>query len=92
MYIIKVDSRKDSDLEDSKRSLQEKKAINYDLSTIKNTITNDPEEIDILDADSEPDIYMDPNADYDELYDVDPTNSLQKELDSNYERETRPID
>ena len=50
------------------------------------------EEIDILDADSEPDIYMDPNADYDEEYDGDPSNSLQKELDSNYERETRPID
>jgi hypothetical protein len=58
-----------SDLEDSK----EKKAINYDQPTIKNTTTNDPymEEIDILDADSEPDIYMDPNADYDEEYDGD---------------------
>ena len=32
---------------------------------------------------------MDPNADYDEQYDGVPTNSLQKELDSNYERETR---
>ena len=67
---------KDSDLEDSQDSLsipQEKKAINYDQPTIKNTITNDPyiEEIDILDADSEPDIYTDPNADYDERYDAD---------------------
>ena len=80
---------KDSDLDDSKDSLQEKKVINYDQPTIKNTITNDPEEIDILNADSEPDIYMDPNADYDEQYDGDPTNSLQRELDSNYEREAR---
>jgi hypothetical protein len=57
-----------SDLEDSK----EKKAINYNQPT-KNTITNDPcmEDIDILDADSEPDIYTDPNADYDERYDGD---------------------
>jgi hypothetical protein len=58
---------KDSDLEDSQDSLsipQEKKAINYDQPTIKNTIANDPEEIDILGVDSEPDIYMDPNADY----------------------------
>jgi len=67
---------KDSDLEDSQDSLsipQEKKAINYDQPTIKNTITDDPylEEIDILDADSEPDIYTDPNADYDERYDAD---------------------
>ena len=46
------------DLEDSK----EKKANNYDQPTIKNT--NDPytEEIDILDADSEPDIYTDSNV------------------------------
>ncbi|MGC2570561.1 MAG: hypothetical protein WA364_03545, partial [Candidatus Nitrosopolaris sp.] len=44
---------RDSDLEDSKDSLsipQEKKAINYDQPT---SITNDPEEIDIRDADSE---------------------------------------
>jgi hypothetical protein len=62
---------KDSDLEHSKGSLsipQEKKAINYDHRIIKNTITY-MEEIDILDADSEPDIYTDPNADYDERYD-----------------------
>ncbi|MGC2575446.1 MAG: hypothetical protein WA364_28395 [Candidatus Nitrosopolaris sp.] len=31
------------------------------------------EEIDIIDADSEPDNYMDPNADYDERYDGDGT-------------------
>jgi hypothetical protein len=62
---------KDSDLEDSNDSALEKKAINYDLPAIKNKITNDPymEEIDIHDADSEPDIYTDPNADYDERYD-----------------------
>src|SRR5215831_10709864 len=66
---------------------QDKKA--NDQPTIKNTITNDLEDIDILDAGTEPDIYMDPNADYDEQYDGVPTNSLQKELDSNYEREAR---
>jgi hypothetical protein len=65
---------KDTDPEDSKSSLsipQEKKAINYDQPTIKTTITNDPymEDIDILDADSEPDIYADPNDDYDEGFD-----------------------
>ena len=62
---------------------QEKKA--NDQPTIKNTITNDPEEIDILDTDSEPDIYTDPNADYDEQYDGDPLNPLQRELDSNWQ-------
>ncbi|HXX97139.1 MAG TPA: hypothetical protein VEL11_08500 [Candidatus Bathyarchaeia archaeon] len=64
----------DSDLEDSKDSFsipQEKKAMNYDQRIIKNTITNEAymDEIDILDADSEPDIYTDPKAYYDERYD-----------------------
>jgi hypothetical protein len=45
------------------------------------------EDIDILDpvdSNSDPDIYTDPNADYD----GDPSNSLQKEWNSNYEPET----
>jgi hypothetical protein len=46
------------DLEDSKV----KKA--YDQPTIKNMNDLCMEDIDILDADSEPDIYTDPNADY----------------------------
>jgi len=77
---------KDSDLESLP---QEKKAISYDQPTIKNMITNDPyvKDIDIFDADS--DIYTDQNPDYDENYDGDPTNSLQKEVDSNYEHKTR---
>ena len=42
--------------------------------------SNDPDLV-------EPDIYNDPDADYDENFDGDPSNSLQKELDPNYKRE-----
>ena len=63
---------------------------------IRNQPTYDPymeREIDIIDPDTdpdlvEPDIYTDPNADYDERYDEDPNNSrLRKDL-TNYKSES----
>ena len=50
-------------------------------------------EIDILDPDTdpdlvEPDIYTDPNADYDERYDEDPNNSLLTNYESESESES----
>src|SRR5215831_12076715 len=50
-------------------------------------------EIDIIDPDTdpdlvEPDIYTDPNADYDERYDEDPNNSLLRKDLTNYESES----